>query len=253
MSEADPSFDRTKGGDPTDERNKESFASQGDPTDEPKGGESNLSDEEIEQLRKRDQHAQEHIRRLEAERREQDDAINQLRSELERRPTMEEVVERMRENRADEPAHDEPKTKGIDEDELVRKVAEVVPQVLSQKEKAEATRRNLTECMDQAKEHYGDEFVNEVGKLAGELGMSLKEVDELAAQKPAAFKRLFIQGDKQVTKERHNGFVPSGSERVESERQPTRDVREDYRKGGHRKFFTPDNFDAVRAQIKNKG
>lgn len=257
MSEADLGFNQNQGGDPTDveqPQEQETNPSFSGPSDPSGGGNDagSLSQEEIEELRKRDAHAQEHIRRLEQEAKERQQALDDLQKELERRPTYEEVVERMRSNGAEEPTQPEqPQTTEVDEDKLAQRAAEI----MSQQKAEEQYRQNLKSSMERAQEAYGENYVQAVQSTASELGMTLQEVDDMASRRPAAFERLFIKEKSgQEQQESQGGFVPRGSEQAPARQPETTDLKTAYRKQGSRKFFQdPDNFEAVRRKLNNDG
>lgn len=64
---------------------------------------------------------------------------------------------------------------------------------------------NLATCMDNATAAYGENVGDAISKLAGDLGMTIADVDIMAKQKPAVFSRLFLPA-----KQASTGFTSGG-------------------------------------------
>jgi hypothetical protein len=158
-----------------------------------------LTAEQLAAIVKRDQHAQEHIRRLEDEarqRREQEQAIadrlTQLEAELSKRASLEELLAK---REGAQPNKSDSQTPAVDVDSVVQRVLST----MEQKTVAERTKANRAAAVEAAKSVYGDSYKQKVEETAKELGMTLNDVDDLAGRSPQAFARMFglqAQADK---------------------------------------------------------
>lgn len=170
-----------------------------------------LTQEQIQAVLKRDQHAQEHIRRLEAEAAERKardqelvDRLAHLEQELNKRASLEELLAR-KASGEQQPDKSGVETKPLDVDSVVTKVL----QSMEQKTKAERAKANRVAAIEAAKSVYGDSYMQKVGETAKELGMTLQEVDDLAGRSPQAFARVF--GLQTVADNKHRDSAARGA------------------------------------------
>lgn len=180
-----------------------------DPAKAPAG----LSPEELEAIVRRDQHAQGHIRTLEAEaaeRREAEAALTArlaaLEQELGNRTSLEELL--AREKAGAQPDKSGEPTTPLDVDSVVNRVL----QSMEQKTVAEQTKANRVAAIEAAKSVYGDNFMQSVKESATELGMTLEDVDDLAGRSPKAFAKMFglqLKADSQHRASGHQSSVNS--------------------------------------------
>lgn len=168
-----------------------------------------LTPEQVQAVLKRDQHAQEHIRRLEAEaaerkQREQEiaDRLAQLESELSKRAALEELLARKAGGDNTDKSGDQ--TKALDVDSVVSRVL----QSMEQKTAAERAKANRVAAIEAARSVYGESYKQKVEDTAKDLGMTLKDVDDLAARSPKAFAKMFgLQSAADATR-RDTGAAP---------------------------------------------
>lgn len=209
-----------------------------------------LTQEQIQAVLKRDQHAQEHIRRLEqeaAERkaREQEiaDRLAQLEQELSKRATLEELLAR---KGGGNDKHDDSggQTKALDVDSVVTKVL----QSMEQKTQAERARANRVAAIEAAKSVYGDSYMQKVEATAKELGMSLKEVDDLAGKSPQAFARVF--GLQTVADQQHRDGASQGG--VNSSAVAKQNQNQAGALPSGKDLFRKETFDLIAQQLKKQ-
>ena len=151
-----------------------------------------LTPEQVQAVLKRDQHAQDHIRRLEAEaaerkQREQEvaDRLSQLESELSKRAALEELLARRGSGDNTDKSGDQ--TKAPDVDSVVSRVL----QSMEQKTAAERAKANRVAAIEAARSVHGESYKQKIEETAKELGMTLHDVDDLAARSPKAFEKMF--------------------------------------------------------------
>jgi len=169
-------------GDPSD--NKQNFSQENDQTEDQNDGGSNLTPEKIAEILKRDENAQQHIPRIEAENEELRQQLAELEAKVEAGATLDEVL-----NRLDNKSGNTGST--VDPDELTKQVEERL-----QNKAKEATReQNWTKVLSDLQEQHGS--LNEVdiyvSERSAELGMSLQEATNLAKNSPAAFMKLYAK------------------------------------------------------------
>lgn len=236
------SFATPEGGDPAKTSDDPSFVEK--PSEE---SESKLTNEQLEEIIKRDKHAQAHIKTLEQEAAERKARLEELeaeaqryKAEIDKMGSFEELLEQKLQtpvNKEDKPV-DQPAVNPDD----------VAAQVMERLQKAEAQKQyeaNLASAMEEAKQRYGsDNFLKEVQNRANELGMSIDDVDKLAGSQPRVFKELFIGSTKDVPKRPSvsgQATVPNSTS-VDSAEQ-----RELYRQDRRKYFASQENFEKIAA------
>lgn len=121
-------------------------------------------------------HAQKHIQTLESE-------LSQVKEELIKRRSAEELLEEIRSELTTEHTTQEVK---FDESRLVQ----LVDQTLSLKEKQRAAEVNAIKVADKFTASFGDKAQEVYNSLAKDSGMSVQELNALAARSPNAVLKL---------------------------------------------------------------
>lgn len=144
---------------------------------------------EYEALRKRDENAQPHIDRLERENAELRDKVVELEDKLSSATTLDEALTRIS-NQGEGQQNVDPTD-----------VAQVVEQVLDQKQTQQQQDSNWNEVISSLTQKYGDWKAADlkVQERARELDISLDKATELAKNSPVAFKQLFNLNEASTT------------------------------------------------------
>lgn len=201
------------------------------------------SQEELAAILKRDKHAQEHIQRLERERAEDRRRMEEIqaelaryRAEVEKAKSLEELLARGGRQREDEDTET-----AVDPDKLVSTVLSRI-----EAQKAEAQRQaNIQAALAKAREVYGEGWKDEVKATAKELGLTMADVDDIAARSLAAFERTFIRTSTQPRKPTGN---PLNSDAVRGASQEV-DLRALYRENP-KKLFSREAFEQIAQSLK---
>lgn len=119
-------------------------------------------------------HAQSHIQKLEEE-------MKEMREELAKRKAAEELLEELKATGL--PKADTPSTQPVD-------IEQVVSKVLSQKEQAAVQRANQKKVVEAFDSKYGEKGEEMYVSLSKELGMSVAELNMLAARSPSALFKM---------------------------------------------------------------
>lgn len=149
-------------------------------------------------------HADQHIATLESERdadrqtiKNQETEIGTLKAEVERLTKIVDALPGGKDTNA--------VTSGKEQQTAIPSKEELVKDVLDEmqaKTTAEQRKANHTACIEAAKKKFGDGNVDaEVERIAGDLGMSVDQVVQLAAHSPKGFNKLFLGG---------TGDIPAG-------------------------------------------
>ena len=147
-------------------------------------GQVDITPEQLEELRKRDAHAQEHIQRLESDNATLRDDKTSLANEVASLKTVEEVMQRI----------DDGKNQGSSDPLDLSKVDEIVSQKLEQKATEQTQQQNWSEVLDRIESVYGDFDSGNVAiqARAAELKMTTQEATGLAKTNPTLFYELFV-------------------------------------------------------------
>lgn len=137
-----------------------------------------------------------HIQRIEKENAELRRKVEELTEKLLQARDVDEVLSRLDEDKED----GEKRTQALTPEQ----VHEMVMKSLKEVQTKEKQERNLQECMEKARAVYGDNFNSKVAAMAKEMGMSLEEVNRLAANQPALFEKAFLPSGGSRS---NNGFV----------------------------------------------
>lgn len=163
---------------------------------------STKTDINIDEVLRRDRHAQEHIKRLEQERKEDRERLTRLEAELAKARTVDDLMERMRQGNNyrsdDEPTSRTEDKQTIDVDTLVSATTKVVLNQLSEKEIREAEQRNFMEALSVLEQKHGSKAMvdTKVEQRAQELGLTIEDMARTARRSPKAFFELM--GEKEV-------------------------------------------------------
>lgn len=241
---SDQSF---QSGDPAkDAQTQQSFQDQGG--DNGTGNANQLTPEQLAEIVKRDEHAQAHIRNLESEAKERNtqlESLNQrlqeLTEQVNKQETFEEALRKLKEQQQQQPQGGDQST--VDADQI----AEVVRQKLEQESLLRTAEQNKAAAIARAQEKYGENFLQEVQKTAESLGMSLEKVDQLAAETPEVFNRLFLGETKDV--KRDTGVRPQNHRAAEQHNDNSTTQRQLYREN-KRNYWSSENYARVAEQIK---
>lgn len=143
-------------------------------------------------------HAQGHIKTLE-------DEAKQLREELAKRKTTEELLEELKSSGYQAPADKQTSPTPVD-------VESIVASVLAKKEAATTAQKNISIVVSTFQQAFGDKAKAEemYNKVAGESGLSIEALNTLAATSPEAVMRLAgITKKQETTPGRVQGTVNS--------------------------------------------
>jgi len=121
-------------------------------------------------------HQYKHISKLEEE-------LATLRSDLEKRRTTQELLDELK---SGIPQGETTPTDGLNQDTVVQ----LVEKVISQKEKQQAASLNTGKVVFTFRELFGDKAEVQYNKVAQDAGLSVQELNRLAATSPAAVLRL---------------------------------------------------------------
>src|SRR5882757_3811188 len=139
------------------------------------------AEDDVEALRRRDEHAQSHIVRLERENKELRDAVAERDTKLSNSKTIDEALSRM--NKSD-------KGQEIDPEQL----ADAVGQKLTERDQARKQETNWTSVVTKLTETFGEwgKANVEIQLKARELGLTDEDATVLARRSPQAFYDLFL-------------------------------------------------------------
>lgn len=158
--------------------------------------EAGMSKEEIEQILKRDRHAQDHIKRLEDEAKAYRDMIAEYEGKLKESSTVDSLMERI--NQASATRNEEPTAPNVNVDDLINAAEERVLSSLSARERQQREQDNFNKAVEDLQSIYKDRYAEVVRDRASELGMSVEDMDRLAKTSPRALMEL-VRGDKKTS------------------------------------------------------
>lgn len=157
--------------------------------------------------------AQQYIPQLKSELQTKEQELATLRAELEKRAAVEEVVTRLTAQQKEPQDQSTPlKSSGLDE----QAVLQLVQQALGQAKQQDQAAINQAQVQQALTAKYGDKSREMVEQRAKELGITPKEIGQLASQKPAMVMALFN------TQARPGVKPTTGSVNIPSSYQPER-------------------------------
>ena len=122
-------------------------------------------------------HANEHISKLQAE-------MEELRAEVARRQSAEEVLQRLESKTTEKP--ETPSVGTVD----IAQIEQLVDSRLTARQTAELQKNNLKSVVSKVNEVYGDKAEEMFYTTAKEAGLSMEQVNSLAATAPSAVLKL---------------------------------------------------------------
>lgn len=133
-------------------------------------------------------HSQEYIPQLKTQNEQYQAELDRLKQELEKRASLEEQLSRFTTTRQPEPAAptSEP-AKAFDENAI----QDMVQRTLNQERAKTTANQNLSEVRGALVAKFGDKAPEEVASRASELGLTMEQVDAMAASSPKALLQLF--------------------------------------------------------------
>lgn len=141
------------------------------------------------------QHSQTHIPKLEGELTSTREEMQQLKDEVTRLKSIEEVVEKLTSSQS-QVQEQPPANTGLTE----AQIAELVNTTITRQEQAKTANQNQQAVVSALKEMYGDRASEVFYSQAAELGMDEVAINDMAARSPkAVYKMLGIGQEKKTT------------------------------------------------------
>lgn len=154
------------------------------------GNDGNPKYDSVEKALQALQHSQEHIQRLEAERKADEDEKNKLREELTKLGTVDDFVSRLKESNPDnkEPRPKEtPEHSGLKEEDILN----LIEKRYSERENEKQRRANRDMVVNKLKEAYKEKAGEVWNKMAEDLGVNSEKLLGLAQESPKVVLSLF--------------------------------------------------------------
>jgi len=152
------------------------------------------------------QHSQNHIATLEAENadlRSKLEAANAKLGELD--DLKQQVNDLMNQMQEDPQQQQSSQTGPISVEEVVKTVKGEL-----EKDATESTRvENWNKAKTAAHEKWGDEYLTKVQERASAIGLSVEDIDDMAKNKPMAFRRIILEEQERAAPERPSPFAES--------------------------------------------
>lgn len=133
------------------------------------------------------QHSQQHISNLESEASQSKEELDQLRQELTKRKSVEDIVKDLTQSDPDDKKVDLPNVSGLDE----AKVLDLVNQALGDQSRQTRAEQNLNLVANKLSESYGDKAKQVIAQVATDTGTTPQGLQELAKASPDLVLRLF--------------------------------------------------------------
>lgn len=218
--------------------------------DNPTG--ATLTQEQLDALLRRDEHAQEHIRVLEQEAKERREMLEQLTAKLEAiekekegMASLEELLGRSRQ--AGAPANEDSSatTPAQSTDDL----AALVEAKLKEVEQAKERQRRMDDAVGALKAIHGEAFETVLEEKATAMGMSKEQALDLAVTHPAVWKATFAQTPPKSPSSRGD-INTTAMAMMDDGTQVT--AKELYNKDRN-SFFSPENYERLAKARKLRG
>jgi len=150
-------------------------------------------------------HAQKHISTLEQENKTYKEQIEKVQS-------MEELLTQMKAQQNTKEEHTTPPVDNDSADDLLGKLSQqmeaLVEQKLALKQQQEISNKNKESVANAFKQAYGDKAQEVYTKLSQDTGVSIDDLNQLAAASPKALLRLAgIEGSKQLANQKVSGTI----------------------------------------------
>lgn len=123
-------------------------------------------------------HAQEFIPKLKEEKKAEEEELERLRQEIDRLKSLEETVLELTRSKT------QPETNGKSLSE--EDIANLVQQTLTKTQQAELQKKNITTVVTELRSKFGDEAEKVFYEKAQDLGLTVEEMNALAAKTPKA-------------------------------------------------------------------
>lgn len=131
-------------------------------------------------------HSQSFIPQIKSQLTEKEKELERVKAELSQRQSVEEVMQRLIANNQNGEGNP-PAASGLDEQAVMK----LVQQTLNQTKEQETIASNQTKVQEALKAKFGDKAGEAVANKAAELGVSPKELGDLASKSPAMVLALF--------------------------------------------------------------
>lgn len=125
------------------------------------------------------EHADQHISTIESENAQLKAELEAAQEQLNKSTSLEEVLHKLDENKDES---------GLTLDQ----VKELVSNEITTTKQADVQQSNLKTCIGAAEKAYGEGFIEKMTEMAGNLGLSMEEVDGMAASNPKLFAKTFL-------------------------------------------------------------
>lgn len=149
-------------------------------------------------------HSQDFIQTLKREKQELEDQFNRMKVELEKRSSVEDIVQRLASQNSDA---GKTNTSGLSE----QQIAEMVNNQLSKHQRVSVETQNLEAVNRTLIERFGERAGETLKAKADELGLTIQELGDLAKKTPKAVLAFFPQGSIQPQQQsKDQGLNTSG-------------------------------------------
>lgn len=135
-------------------------------------------------------HSQQHIQRLEQERKTDEDKMKELREEINKLGTVEDFVSRLKESNPQPKEPQSPQTpepSGLKEEDIQN----LINNAISKQKTEEQRKTNYNQVVEKIKEAYKDKAKEVFDKKAEDLGTSTEKLLDLAKENPKLVLSLF--------------------------------------------------------------
>ena len=152
-------------------------------------------------------HSQSYIPQLKTTLQEREAELARIKADLEKRESIDDVVSRLTGNQKPQDQNSQPAAadKGLNE----KTVEQIVEEMLQKKQTETSAQENRRKVNDALSQAFGDKVADVVAEKAKELGISPKELGEMASQKPNVVLALFnSKGQKPVSPTTGSLYVP---------------------------------------------
>lgn len=135
-------------------------------------------------------HSQEFIPQLKSEKERLEQELDQLREELSKRSTVEEVMEKLTATGVKQETQPQ-EVPQISQEDIIKLLEQVVPNYITQREEQTKAQQNILTVDKSLKEAFGEKVQEVVLRRSQELGVSPKELEQLSAKSPQMVLQLF--------------------------------------------------------------
>lgn len=169
-------------------------------------------------------HSQSYIPQIKSQLTEKEIELERIKSELDKRESIEEVVKRLTASRTpDEDYH--PAPVGLDEQAVQKLVEQSLGKTLTAREALTKYQGNVSKVQDTLIQRYGDKASEVVAKKASELGITPKDIEGMAGNNPAVVLELFkAQGESTPNPTTHGRNIPPINNQVQELKRPEKSL-----------------------------